>query len=122
VARLVVLLVLSGCAAAVCDDCPTVTLSANGATAVTAAVGTAMTYTWSSTHADTASSTVTVSPTTPDACGIHDGPWVVSTLAGTSDPVPLASCQSGYAYRLELVVTQAATGDTASADVIVTVP
>ena len=57
----------------------------------------------------------------PDACGIQNGPWVVSTLEGTTDPVALAPCQAGSVYTLEVTVTQTATAMTASADITVTV-
>jgi hypothetical protein len=39
-----------------------------------------------------------------------------------TDPVALAACQSGFVYTLVLTVTQASSGETASADVVVTVP
>lgn len=115
----VIALGLSGCASGVCDDCPSVTLSVNGASEVTAATGTPLTYTWSSTNADSATSTVTVEPVSPDACGIVNGPWVVHTVAGTSEPVPLASCQAGSTYTLVVTVAQATTGESASAQVVV---
>jgi hypothetical protein len=120
--RALVLLGFCGCASGVCDSCPDVTLSVNGTTALTAPVGTPLTYTWSSTNASSASSTVTVSPSSPDACGIHDGPWVVDTISGTTEPVELAPCQSGFVYTLSVTVTQAGTGTTASTDIVVTVP
>lgn len=121
--RMLALLGIAGCASGVCDSCPAVTLDVNGTTAITAPVGTPLTYTWASMNADSASSTVTVAPTSPDPCGITSGmPWVVDTVAGTTDPVALADCQSGYVYTLEVVVTQASTGETASTSIIVTVP
>ena len=124
--RVVALLAIIGCASCasgVCDSCPSVTLEVNGTTDLTAAVGTPLTYTWSSHNADAATSTVTVAPTSPDACGITDGqPWVVTTLAGETEPVALAACQSGFVYTLEVTVTQATTNATASTAVIVRVP
>jgi hypothetical protein len=121
--RVLALLGIAGCASGVCDSCPSVALDVNGMAAITAPTGTPLTYTWSSNNADSASSTVTVAPTSPDACGIASGmPWVVDTVAGTTDPVALADCQSGSVYTLEVVVTQASTGDTASTTVVVTVP
>lgn len=119
--RVLALVGLGGCASGVCDSCPFVTLSVNGTTDLTTPVGTSLTYTWSSMHADSAMSTVVVEPSSPDACGIQNGPWVVQTVAGTTDPVALAPCQAGSVYRLELTVTQASTGDTASAAITVTV-
>jgi hypothetical protein len=121
--RLLALLGIAGCASGVCDSCPSVTLDVNGMAAITAPTGTPLTYTWSSMNADSASSTVTVAPTSPDACGIASGmPWVVDTVAGTTDPVALADCQSGYVYTLEIVVTQASTAETASTSIVVMVP
>ena len=121
--RVVALLAVTGCASGVCDTCPSVTLDVNGKTDMTAPVGTPLTYTWSSHNADAATSTVTVAPTSPDACGIADGqPWVVSTLAGETEPVALAACQSGFVYTLEVTVTQASTNATASTSVTVRVP
>jgi hypothetical protein len=109
-----------GCASGVCDSCPEVTLTANGATDLAAAAGTEVAYAWTSDHADSASSTVTISPG-PDACGNHDGPWVVATLTGTTDPLPLLPCQSGFSYTLTVEVTQAATAATASSSVTIAV-
>ncbi len=123
VRAVVALLGLAGCASGVCDTCPSVTLMVNGMTDLTAPVGTPLTYTWSSHNADSATSTVMVAPMSPDACGITDGqPWVVSTLAGTTEPVALAACQSGFVYTLELTVTQDATNTSASTAVTVRVP
>jgi hypothetical protein len=117
------LLGLAGCASGVCDSCPSVELRVNDMTAITAPAGTPLTYTWSSANADSASSTVTVAPTSPDACGIASGmPWVVDTVAGMTDPVALADCQSGFVYTLVVTVTQTSTGETASTQVVVTVP
>jgi hypothetical protein len=97
-----------------------VSLTANGATELTAAVGTQVAYSWTSDNADMATSTVTISPG-PDACGNKDGPWVISTLTGTTDPLPLLECQAGFAYALEVEVEQLATGATATASVTITV-
>jgi len=114
------LVFVAGCASGVCDSCPSVTLTANGSNDLAAAAGTDVAYAWSSEHADSASSTVTISPG-PDACGNHDGPWVVATLTGTTDPIPLLACQSGFAYTLTVEVTQAATGETATSSVTIAV-
>jgi len=121
--RVIALAGVAGCASGVCDSCPSVDLTVNGMPAITASVGTPLTYSWSSANADSASSTVTVAPTSPDGCGIASGmPWVVDTVAGMTDPVALADCQSGFAYTLVVTVTQASTGDTASTSIVVTVP
>ena len=85
-----------------------------------AAAGTDVAYAWTSENADSATSTVTISPG-PDACGNHDGPWVVATLTGTTDPIPLLPCQSGFSYTLSVEVTQTATGATASSAVTIAV-
>jgi hypothetical protein len=114
---------VSGCAAAAsdaCESCPSVTLTANGSADLAAAPGTAIAYAWTSTHADSASSTVTISPG-PDGCGNTNGPWVVSTLTGTTDPLPLLPCQSGFSYTLAVEVVQAATGATATSSVTIVV-
>ena len=110
----------TGCAAADCPTCPTATLTANGSTDVVAAVGDQITYAWSSTNADTASSTVTIMPTA-DACGNKNGPWVVSTLEGTTSPLPLLACQSGFTYELEMTVTQKSSGTTATSTATIVV-
>ena len=111
---------VASCASGVCDTCPVVALTANGATTVTAAVGTDLIYTWTSANADTATSTVTMSPK-PDTCGNMNGPWVVSTLSGTTEPATVLACQVGTSYALEVTVTQTATGDSASAAVTIDV-
>lgn len=120
---LVVVLGLAGCAAAMsdtCDTCPTVTLTANGSADLAAAPGTEVAYAWTSQHADSASSTVTISPG-PDGCGNTNGPWVVSTLTGTTDPIALLPCQSGFSYTLAVEVTQDATGATATSSITIAV-
>ena len=122
--RLVLVALLgSGCAAAggdTCETCPTVTLTANGSDSLAVPAGTTVAYAWTSMHADSATSTVTVSPG-PDGCGNRNGPWVVSTLTGTTDPLPLLACQSGFSYTLTVEVAQSATGDTATASVTIAV-
>lgn len=122
--RLVFVLALgSGCAAAsgnTCDSCPTVTLTANGSGELAAPAGTNVAYAWTSTNADSASSTVTISPG-PDGCGNHNGPWVVATLTGSTEPQALLPCQSGFSYTLAVEVTQDATGDTATSSVTIAV-
>ena len=115
------MLPLAACASSVCDTCPTATLTANGQTALTAGVGDTITYAWSSTNADTGSSTVTMAPTA-DRCGNHDGPWVVATPAGSVGPSPILACQTGTTYTLSFVATQADTGDAATAVVTISVP
>jgi hypothetical protein len=42
-------------------------------------------------------------------------------LTGTTDPLPLLACQSGFSYTLAVAVTQSATGDSASSSVTITV-
>jgi hypothetical protein len=115
------LALLSGCARGFCDDCPTATMTANNQTALTAAVGDMITYAWSSTNAETGSSTVTMAPTA-DRCGNHDGPWVVATLAGSVGPNPILACQTGTTYTLSFIATQGDTGDAATAVVTISVP
>jgi hypothetical protein len=122
-AVVLVLVCVSGCAAAgsdACESCPSVTLTANGSGDLAAAPGTAVAYAWASEHADSASSTVTISPG-PDGCGNTNGPWVVSTLTGTTDPLPLLPCQAGFSYTLAVEVTQDATGATATSTVTIAV-
>jgi hypothetical protein len=118
-----VCLSLWGCASGIwAGGCPDVTLSVNGESEITAPPGTPLTYVWSSLNADTASSTVEVAPVSPDACGIANGPWVVDTLDGSTEPVALAACQSGSTYTLTVTVVHMATGEDASASVTVSVP
>jgi hypothetical protein len=112
----------SGCAAAAdpCESCPSVTLTANGSGDLAAAPGTDVVYAWTSTNADSASSTVTISPG-PDGCGNYNGPWVVATLTGTTEPEALLPCQSGFSYTLAVEVTQDATGATATSSITIAV-
>jgi hypothetical protein len=118
-------LALAACAtgvesAANCKDCPTATLMANGDTSLSVSVGTDIAYTWSSTNADKAESTVSMSPTA-DACGNTDGPWVISTTQGSLPALPLLSCQAGTTYTLALTVTNSSTGQTATSSVLIAV-
>jgi hypothetical protein len=112
--------VFAGCAHGVCTDCPSATLTANGATELTLGVGDMITYAWSSERADIASSTVAIQPTA-DRCGNKDGAWVVDTLMGTSQPSPLLDCQSGFEYTLTFTVVQRATSEAASSIVTIVV-
>ena len=111
---------LAGCATGVDADAPSASLTANGSTDLAAHVGDQVAYAWSATNASTATSTVTITPTA-DHCGNTDGPWVVTTLSGSTMPAPLLACQSGFTYALELTVTQASTGETDSAIVTIAV-
>jgi hypothetical protein len=113
-------LLAAGCASGVCTDCPTAELTANGETALAAHVGDMIGYAWTSTHADQAASTVAMAPAA-DACGNHDGPWVVATVAGSAAPSPILACQAGTTYTLAFVATQSDTGDAATATVTITV-
>jgi hypothetical protein len=99
---------------------PEAMLLANGQTELAAKAGDMVAYTWSSMNADTASSTVSIEPHA-DACGNKDGPWVVASLTGESDPQPLLACQRGFNYELTFTVTQSDTGDTAEATVVIDV-
>lgn len=112
--------VLAGCASGVCTDCPSATLTANGATELTLGAGDMVTYAWASEHADLASSTVAIQPTA-DNCGNKDGAWVVDTLMGDTPPSPLLACQSGFAYTLTFTVVQKASSETASSIVTILV-
>ncbi len=114
------LLGLAGCAQGNCPDCPAATLTANGATALHAHVGDAIVYEWTSHNADVASSTVAMQPNA-DHCGNVDGPWVVATLSGTSQPSPILDCQLGTTYTLAFTVEQSATGESATATTLITV-
>lgn len=109
-----------GCATGICESCPAVTLTANGEARLVATVGTRVQFLWSSTNADQASSTVRISPG-PDLCGNRDGPWVVATLEGMTEPLPLLPCQRGFEYELAVTVEQRATGDVATATVTIAV-
>ena len=113
-------LVLAGCAEGVCTTCPTAQLTANGSDTLEAHVGDEIAYAWSSANADVASSTVEISPAA-DACGNTDGPWVVSTLAGSLAPQPLLACQSGFSYTLTFTAAQSANGEQAESVLTITV-
>jgi hypothetical protein len=113
-------LACAGCAQGVCTDCPTTTLTANGQTTLAAHVGDQVAYAWSSTNADTATSTLAMTPAA-DLCGNKDGPWVVSTTAGAIAAAGLLPCQAGTTYTLALTVTQTTTSDTATATVTIAV-
>ncbi len=114
---------LAGCAQAgsTCATCPTATLTANGKAELQAMPGDMIAYTWSSTNADRASSTVQMTPA-PDHCGNMDGAWVIQSLHGASDPAAILPCQSGTTYALEFDAERTSTGDIASAIVTITVP
>ncbi|HEV7556464.1 MAG TPA: hypothetical protein VGO00_13450 [Kofleriaceae bacterium] len=99
---------------------PEATLVANGSTELDAKAGDMITYTWTSSNADTASSSVSIEPHA-DACGNSDGPWVVASLAGETEPSPLLACQRGFNYDLTFTVVQSDTGDTAQATVRINV-
>jgi hypothetical protein len=114
---LLLLATIAGCANADCPDCITASLTANGSDAIAAAAGDTLTYDWASANADSASSTVTMSPG-PDACGNHDGPWVVSTLEG-SVSAQLLACQVGTIYTLTFAV--ASDAGSASSSIQITV-
>jgi hypothetical protein len=117
----IAMIALSGCASAEeCATCPTAQLTANGSTQLTVAPGTMVAYAWTSTHADTASSTATMT-TGRDGCGNKDGAWVIDTPAGMTDPLPILACQSGTTYTLELRVEQTESGALASSTVTIAV-
>jgi hypothetical protein len=121
--RLVLALAATLAACASADDrtnAPTAELTANGVTQLDASVGDMIVYTWSSAHADQATSSVAMAPG-GDRCGNTDGPWVIATLAGTTPPAPILDCQRGTTYTLELAVTQSASGETATATVTIVV-
>jgi len=110
----------TGCAGGTCTTCPEATLSANDSTDLRVNVGDMVAYTWSSANADAASSRVAIMPT-HDACGNDDGPWVVSSLEGATEPQPLLACQRGFIYELTFEVVQSDTGDTATSTVRIAV-
>jgi hypothetical protein len=116
----IVLAATAGCAQGSCPTCPSATLTANGSTDLAVHVGDMVGYAWSSTNADSADSTVTVSPSA-DHCGNQDGPWVVNTLAGSAAPAPMLACQSGFVYTLGFTVSQSSSGATASSIVTIAV-
>src|SRR5579863_8040092 len=120
VAGLFACLALGACAHGVCEDCPTAQLTANGETMLAGHVGDSVSYAWTSTNADTAASTVEMSPAV-DQCGNQDGPWVVSTTTGTVGPVDLLPCQAGTTYTLAFTATQSSTGDAATATLTISV-
>jgi hypothetical protein len=89
-------------------------LTGNGQTELLVYPGEMVAYTWASTNADTAKSTVAMAPTV-DSCGNKDGPWVVATPSGTIPPSPILPCQSGTTYTLSFIADQTETGDSATA-------
>jgi hypothetical protein len=109
-----------GCARGECDACTTATLTANGEAALTAQVGDPITYAWSSTNANTATSKVAMAPTV-DRCGNLDGPWVVTTLSGQTGALPILACQAGTTYTLSFTATETESGDAATATVTIDV-
>ncbi len=110
--------VVAGCAQGQLE--PSASLTANGVTALNASVGDPITYAWQASNADAAASTVQIAPS-DDRCGNVDGPWVVSSLAGTTAPLPLLACQSGFVYTLTFTATDDSTDETSSAIVTITV-
>ena len=109
---------IAGCATG--SSSPTVTLTANGETELAIDVGAEVIYEWSSSHADTARSTVTLDDAA-DACGNTNGPWVVSTPDGALDPAPILPCQAGERYTMQLEVTDSASGERAATSLVISV-
>jgi hypothetical protein len=112
-------LVLAACAAGDRPD-PTATLTANDQTSLTSHTGDPITYAWSSTNADSGSSTAMMT-TGSDGCGNHDGPWIIDTTAGSDGPEAILACQVGTTYTLSFVATQDDSGLTATATVTIVV-
>jgi hypothetical protein len=117
---LLVITLLAGCADGVCSDCVTATLTANDAVILHSHPGDLISYAWSSTHADSASSSAHMS-TTVDGCGYSDGPWVIHSPNGTLDPQPLLECQRGTTYVLSFTATDLASGQAATAELTIAV-
>jgi len=109
-----------GCASGVCDSCPTATLTANGETELVVDVGTPIAYAWTSSHADAASSTVTIGDA-PDACGNTNGPWVITSVEGSLEPEPILACQAGETYTMELEVVDSASAERETASLVLVV-
>jgi plastocyanin len=97
---------------------PMANLKANGSSEITVNVGDLISYTWSSSNADSASSTMIMSPTA-DSCGNVNGSWVVNTTSGYFQPMAVLECQKGITYTLTLLAKQSASGRTASSQVII---
>ena len=117
--RTLVWVALIGCAAGDRAS-PTATLTANDAATLDAHAGDTITYAWSSENGDTGTSAVMMSPG-PDACGNHDGPWVIDDLAGMTDPAPILACQVGTTYALTFTVAQSDSDQTATAAITIVV-
>jgi hypothetical protein len=113
----IALIALAGCAMGTSN--PTVTLTANGETELAVDVGAEVVYEWSSSNADTVESTVTLDDAA-DACGNTSGPWVVSTPEG-SLPAPILPCQAGERYTMALEVSERASGERATASLVIVV-
>ncbi|HEY5937855.1 MAG TPA: hypothetical protein VIU61_24570 [Kofleriaceae bacterium] len=112
------LIAFAGCATGTTN--PTATLTANGETELVADVGQDVIYEWSSEHADTAQSTVTIDDAA-DACGNTNGPWVIETPEGARAPEPILPCQAGERYTIQLQVSERASGERATATLVITV-
>lgn len=109
---------LAGCATGTSN--PTATLTANGETDLVIAVGEDVVYEWSSQNADTAQSTVMLDDAA-DACGNTNGPWVIATPEGALEPAPILPCQAGERYTMQLQVSESATGERATATLVISV-
>jgi hypothetical protein len=116
--RILLVIWIAGCASG--TSSPTATLTANGETELVIDVGADVAYEWSSSNADTAQSTVTLDDAA-DACGNTNGPWVVSTPEGSLEPARILPCQAGERYTMELQVTESASGERATASLVITV-
>jgi YD repeat-containing protein len=98
---------------------PTATLTANAATSITVNVGDTVNYVWSSTYAD--SGTSTVNTNIQDACGTVSGsPWGANDT-GNHGSGAIAPCQAGVTYTLTYTARQSSTGRTATSTVTVKV-
>jgi putative lipoic acid-binding regulatory protein len=102
------------------NPAPTASFTANGGTSITVNPGDTVNYAWSSAYADSASSSVTMSPTV-DACGgTQGGAWVANTISGGTSGV-VQTCQQGITYTITYTARQSSTGRTASAAVTIRV-
>jgi hypothetical protein len=111
---------LSACAGGECLTCPAAMLTANDSTDLVGAPGDLISYTWSSEHADLATSAVEIAPS-GDRCGNRNGTWVIDTLQGHIAPVALLPCQAGFTYTLSFTATRSANGDSATSIVTISV-
>jgi hypothetical protein len=98
---------------------PTVSLTVNGTDKVNLKEGDLVNYQWSSTNADSLTSTYTSGD--PKKCG-PGGAWVANTLNGTYPPFKITKASEGCYWMVTATVKNSVTGKTASKTIFLAYP